>query len=316
MTQAIEWLYRRDPSAPFLLYLSFAGPRASYTPPAWAFDRYLHDDANGTYQPLRSDWEDVWEPWKTDHEPDAHDAAYDDLTARRARAGYFGNMTHINAQLGRFLTALREFGDAYDTYIAFTSDHGEMLGDHGMWRKGYPYEGSAGVPLLVAGPGIDGGSTCSDLVTLEDLMPTLLELAGLSVPDGIDGRSNARRLLDGPGPEAPHLALHGEHVIFGLSLQWIVTPRWKYVWRSDDGTEQLFDFTRDGERRDLARSPDGEHVQVLAALRSALVQRLRDRPEGFVFDGQLVAGRPVSPLLDLPVAAEPVRVPGAGTAML
>lgn len=306
VTQAVEWLYRRDPDAPFLLYLSFAGPHAPYTPPAWAFDRYLDSPAADGYRPADGNWRHLWQDRRADHEPDAHVAEYDAETARRARAGYFGNMTHIDAQLARLYAALREFGLAYDTYLVFTSDHGEMLGDHGMWRKGYPYEASAGVPLLVAGPGVDGGRVRHDLVTLEDLMPTLLDLADVPVPGGLDGRSHAARILGEPDTTPVHRVVHGEHVIFGLSLQWLRTPRWTYVWRSSDGVEQLFDATGDGERTDLARDPAPGHAEVLAALRAALVARLRGRPEGFVSGDRLVPGRPVSPLLDRPFVPEPL----------
>ncbi len=114
------------------------------------------------------------------------------------------------------------------TVVAFTSDHGEMLGEHGLFRKGYPYEGSARVPLLLAGPGVGGGVVCEEVVELRDVMPTLLECAGVEVPGGVEGRS----LLpwargEGAGPVREYL--HGEHALLGQSLQWIATGRWKYV---------------------------------------------------------------------------------------
>ena len=350
VTEAENWLYRRDPTRPFFLYLSFHRPHAPYDPPAWAFEQYLDAPA---HEPPVGDWVGEFAHLRNDALPDANIARYDTRTAHRARAGYYGHISHIDAQINRFLEMLGEFGVADDTYILFTSDHGDMLGDHDMWRKGYPYEGSARVPMILAGPTIEPGQVSGDIVELRDVMPTLLGCAGVSAPDDIDGRDlrdvvgmreplpwtpappPVRRDADAAGavgagtadagvgaadagagasdaggghvsaavalaPDEPHL--HGEHAILGQSMQWIRAGRWKYVWLSASGREQLFDLVDDpGELRNLAGEASAS--DALRACRARLIADLRGRPEGFVDGDTLVPGRPVLTLLPEPLPA-------------
>lgn len=223
-------------------------------------------------------------------------AHYDDQTRQRARAGYYGHMSHIDQQVNRLLESLTEAGVADNTYVAFVADHGEMMGDHDMWRKGFPYEGSSHVPLLLRGPagGVVARGAVDDRITeLRDVMPTLLDCAGLPIPDGMDGRS----LLRGEARSW----LHGEHTIFGQSLQWVVSDRWKYVWWSANGTEQLFDLVADpSECHDLVNGDGRLARDARAALsehRAALVSQLDGRADGHASRGRLVPGRPVTTLL-------------------
>ncbi|UNK71252.1 arylsulfatase [Microbacterium sp. H1-D42] len=320
VTEAENWLYRRDPTRPFFLYLSFHRPHAPYDPPAWAFEQYL--DAPFEEPPV-GDWVGEFAHLRNDALPDANVARYDARTSHRARAGYYGHISHIDAQINRFLEILAEFGVADDTYILFTSDHGDMLGDHDMWRKGYPYEGSARVPMILAGPTIAPGQVSDDIVELRDVMPTLLGCADVAAPDldgrdlratvgvrepeawtgvppapGVAGTATAAASASDAGrglsPDEPHL--HGEHVILGQSMQWIRAGRWKYVWLSASGREQLFDLVSDpGELRN--RVHDDAASEALRACRDRLIADLRGRPEGFVDGDALVPGRPVQALL-------------------
>lgn len=295
VTEATSWLYRRDPTVPFFLYLSFHRPHPPYNPPAWAFEQYLNLP---DHEPPVGDWVADLEDYRTDYRPDAHVATYDQQTLNRARAGYYGNITHIDHQIARFMDVLREFGLKEDTYIVFTSDHGEMLGDHDLWRKGYPYEGSSRVPLLISGPGIRGGQRVDALVELRDLMPTLLDAAHLPVPGSIDGISLfGLTQADEQGSNVelrPYL--HGEHVLLGQSIQWVRAGSWKYIWFSKNGNEQLFDLHNDPEEtRNLSEDP-GCRTQLLK-LRASLIAELSGRPEEFVQSGQLIPGQAVVTLL-------------------
>jgi len=298
VSQAEEWLYRRDPLRSFFLYLSFHRPHAPYDPPDWAFDQYLYGQPD--HEPPVGDWADEFAEFRNDHRPDSHVAHYDQRTMNRARAGYYGHMSHIDMQLDRLFEILGEFGVRDDTVIMFTSDHGDMMGDHGMWRKGYPYEGSARIPLILAGPGIVKGGRPEVIAELRDVMPTLLECAGIPVPESVEGRSLLPTIatLDGPEPEGRKF-LHGEHVVLGQSMQWIRTRDWKYVWLSKSGSEQLFDMRGDRqERTNRADRPDAQ--DAVSSCRDLLISVLRGRPEGFVSDGRLVPRRPVLALLDEP----------------
>ncbi|WP_342373118.1 arylsulfatase [Propioniciclava soli] len=301
VTEAERWLYRRDPTAPFFLYLSFHRPHAPLDPPQWAWDLYA--DAELT-PPVQGDWRALLDPYRVEGDTEALVAHFDDRAVHRARAAYYGLISHVDAQISRLLQILGEFGLADDTAIAFVSDHGDMLGDHGMWRKGYAYEGSSRVPLLLAGPGVPRGTRVGGLVELRDVMPTLLELAGVPVPPTVEGRSALRLFAaDGGGagsdaePDAWRTPLFGEHTILGQSMQWVVGARHKYVWWSGDGHEQLFDLVADPtELHDLAR--DDTHADALATHRALLIDHLTDRPEGFVREGVLTPGASVGPLLD------------------
>lgn len=284
--RGIEFLYRRDPTVPFLLYLSFWHPHPPYTPPAWAFEQYL----GATSEPVVGDWVEATGPWRQDWRHDAWSARYDDATLARARAGYFGHMSHIDLQLNRFFLALLELGLAENTWLCFTSDHGELLGDHHLFRKGPPYEGSTRIPLILSGP--DGshpaGERRDEVVELRDVMPTLLDCAGLPVPESVDGRSVLPLACGERVDWRPWL--HGEHVVFDQSVQWLTDGRQKYIWFSADGREQLFDLVADPhETRDLAAA--GTHAADLAAWRERLVTQLRGRPEGYVHTAALVTGK-------------------------
>ncbi|WP_166849034.1 arylsulfatase [Isoptericola sp. BMS4] len=284
--RAVEFLRTRDRDRPFFLFASYHRPHPPYDPPAWAFQQYL--DAPMPDPPV-GDW--APEIWGSAGDPADPASPYLELPprqSRRTRAGYYGHMTHIDHQVNRLLEVLGE-EQRDDTVIVFASDHGEMMGDHHLYRKSLPYEGSARIPFVVSGPGVEPGVD-DRVVELRDVMPTLLGLAGVEVPPGVEG-------LDALAGRRRSW-LHGEHTVhvpgMGGSVQWLTDGRWKYVWRSEDGREQLFDLATDpDELHDLA---DGGSP-VLAECRAELTARLRDRPEGFVAGDELVPGRPVSPVL-------------------
>jgi arylsulfatase A-like enzyme len=208
-------------------------------------------------------------------------------------------MTHIDHQINRFLEVLQEFGLSDDTYICFTSDHGEMMGDHHFFRKAYPYEGSARVPLILRGPpgsGVGRGQALDQVVELRDVMPTLLECAEVAIPESVEGRS----FLPTARGEVVEWReyLHGEHTVLGQSAQWLTDGHEKYVWYSGTGLEQLFDLDADPtECRDLAAL--AERSDRVASWRAKLIGELAGREEGFVEDGRLVTGRPVDPVLSV-----------------
>lgn len=291
VTEATEWLYRRDTSVPFFLYLSFHRPHPPFDPPAWAFEQYLGAELP---QPPMGDWIHDYVDQRTDGDADAIVGEADAQSHRRALAGYYGHMSHIDTQIERFLAALGEFELREETVVVFTSDHGDMMGDHGMYRKGQPYQGSVRIPLIVSDPRSTKNARrrLSPVVELRDVMPTLLDLAGIEIPDSVDG-SSLMPLIAG-GTEPVRESLHGEHVLFGQSLQWMTDGRWKFVWMSGSGVEQLFDLQADPhEKRNLAAEPT--YLPELRRWRTALIGFLADREEGFVHEGRLVPGRPVHP---------------------
>jgi arylsulfatase A-like enzyme len=292
--QSVRFLRRRDPRKPFFLFMSFHRPHPPYDPPDWALDQYLQQDMPPV--PV-GDWSPVFATTGHPKDPNTAYGEIDPYLLKRARAGYYGHMTHIDYQINRFLWTLREHRLIDNTYICFVSDHGELLGDHHLFRKGLPYDGSARVPLILKGPpgsGILPGQEHDQVVEIRDLMPTLLDCAGLPIPEQVEGRSFLP-LTRGESPEWRR-AIHGEHLIFGQSIQWITDGHEKYVWFSNSGHEQLFNLDQDPqELHDLARTPACQ--DRLAFWRQALIEELSGREEGFVQDGRLMTGRQVFPCL-------------------
>ena len=289
--QSADFLRRRDPSKPFLLFTSFNAPHPPYDPPAWAFEQYLSADLTPASV---GDWSHLFDDRADRFNPTSPVGDIDSGMLHRARAGYYGHMTHVDQQINFLLEELWHRGLRENTYICFVSDHGELLGDHHLFRKGMPYEGAARIPMLLSGPGITPGTVVDDVVELGDVMPTLLDYAGIEVPAVVEGRS-ARELLDGDRSSWRDY-LHGEHVSLGQSFQFLTDGREKYIWMSESGTEQLFDLTVDPqELHDLAADPAA--ANRLSHWRARLVTELADRPEGFVSAGRLMPGRPVAPTL-------------------
>jgi arylsulfatase A-like enzyme len=173
-----------------------------------------------------------------------------------------------------------------------------MLGDHYLFRKCYPYDGSARIPFLIGGPEIKRGVICDQPVCLEDIMPTVLELAGARIPETVEGRSLVP-ILRGETRQLGREFLHGEHATcyrYEQANHFLTDGRSKYIWYSSNGTEQFFDLVSDpGETRNLAKAPD--HGAQVALWRKRLIACLKERPEGFSDGERLIAGRPHNALL-------------------
>lgn len=286
VSEAQGFLRRRDTRKPFFLYIGFHRPHPPYDPPQWAFDMYVNEPMP---PPISSEWSsDVLGVFEDSWRADPTVAQLSPKALQRARAGYYGHMSHIDLLLNRFLETLAEYGERQNTIVCFVSDHGELAGDHGAFRKTLPYEGSARVPLLLSGPGIPRRTVCDNVIAeLRDVMPTLLDAAGLPLPETLDGKS-LMSIARGEDNDVREW-LHGEHTGFGGSVHYIVSPQEKYVWWSQTGHEQLFNLETDRtEAVDLATA----HPERLAYWRERLIEVLANRPEGFVETGELVAGRP------------------------
>lgn len=289
--RSIDFLRRRDRDKPFFLMTSYVRPHAPYDAPQVFFDMYKDKDLT---PPIRGDWDDEQALKAHGREFNNTYGPIDPELIRAQRVGYYACITHIDYQIGRLIQTLTDDGSLNDTIILFTSDHGDMLSDHCFIRKSLPYRGSANIPFIVSGPGIRRGAVSESVVELCDVLPTLAELGGGSVPEGIDGVSLADELRSGKAIARGYI--HGEHTNGDLSNHFIVTPRDKYVWFSQSGcplgSEQYFDLERDPEERHNAIA-DAEYSARIAELRALLIAELEGRPEGFVQDGALVSDRPI-----------------------
>jgi arylsulfatase A-like enzyme len=283
VTRSIHWLKRRDPSCPFFLLMSFNPPHPPSVPPAHYMDRYLALDLP---EPYIGDWAQRPANDGLGLHPANARCVLEGERMRNARAGYYGAINYVDDQIARILSMIPP-----NTVVIFTADHGEMLGDHYLFRKTYAYEGSARVPMMIAGPGIEGGQTYDQPVCLEDIMPTVLDLAGAPIPDCVDGKSLAGVLRGDRKPLREYL--HGEHgtcYAYDLAQHYLTDETWKYIWHVSNGHEQLFNLKDDpNELHDLSSS--AQHADEIATWRGRMAAQLRDREEGFVEGDKLVAGR-------------------------
>ncbi len=289
--RALEFLDCRDPTAPYFLKISFFHPHTPCTPPAFYFDHYLNQELP---EPVVGDWARFTECPALGQPVRSMRCALPANEMRTLRAGYFGSITHLDDQIGRILDRIK--GDR-QTVVLFVSDHGEMLGDHQYFQKGLPYEASARIPFLIRLPrsfGIRPGQVCDQPVELMDVMPTILDVAGVDAPESVEGRS-VLPLLRGDGG-AWRAWLHGECAQHrggdstrpDSAMHYLTDGRQKYVWRSDTGDEQLFDLEADpNERTDLIGLAGSGRDHAI--WRNRLVELLSGRSERFVRDGALHA---------------------------
>lgn len=185
--RALEFL--RDPARhtrPWLLCTGFIAPHFPFIVPEPYFSRYY---------PERVDLPDL-PPGHLERLPPAArrlrealgTAGYSEDEIRRARAAYYGLITYLDDKIGQLLTCLEEQGLAENTVVIYTSDHGELAGEHGLWRKMSFYEQSARVPLIISWPGVlPQGVRRGEVVSLVDLTATLLDLAAAWPPEAAQG---------------------------------------------------------------------------------------------------------------------------------
>lgn len=274
---AMTFLERRDPTMPFFLKVSYFAPHQPFTPPAYYFEKYMDLQYPA---PVVGDWARRFDGPRDWHEPAAWRISLRPDDYRRMCAGYFGSIEHIDHQIGRVMTHLPA-----NTAVIFVSDHGEMLGDHHLARKRMPYEGSANIPFLVKLPkgfGVSQGRRITAPVELMDVMPTALDIAGVSVPDTVDGSSVLPLLRDAKAPWRDHL--HGECAFVGSAptgMHYVTDGREKLIYFTATGQQQFFDLADDPrEMHDLIDDPG--HAARVAHWRGILLSELRSRPEGFV----------------------------------
>lgn len=302
VNESIRFLEKRDPSVPFFLKTSFSRPHSPYDALPYYFELYGGKELP---EPHVGDWAFIHDDPREAAKPDAWRGRRSAEEIRRARAGYYGLIHQIDQQIGRLFMTLRKMGEWDNTVIVFTSDHGDMIGDHHLWRKTYAYEGAAHIPLIVRLPkamraAAEAGSVVDRPVCLQDIMPTVLDAAGADIPPTVDGRS-LLPLVRGEAAAPWREFVHGEHCTCyseEQEMQYLTDGRWKYIWFPRLDTEQLFDLRSDpGECTDL--SGREEFGSDLARWRSRLIGILEKRDAGMTEGGRLVcqAGKPphVSP---------------------
>jgi len=182
---------------------------------------------------------------------------------RSSRRGYFANISYVDHKVGELLDTLKRTRMADDTVILFCSDHGEMLGERGLWFKMSFYEGSARVPLMIAGAGISPGLIDTPVSNL-DICPTLCDLAGIdmsAIMPWTDGQS-LLPLVNGATRTEPVLVEYAAEGSYAPMVA-IRDGRWKFVHCERD-PPQLFDLVADPLERDNLAS-DPAHADLVAS---------------------------------------------------
>lgn len=227
---------------------------------------------------------------------------------------YYAIITHMDDQIGRILETLKETGQAGNTYIVFTADHGLAVGRHGLVGKQNQYDHSVRVPFLIIGPGIEAGSSVSNPIYLQDAMATALDIAGAS-QEGVDFKSVMPLLKQ---EEAEHYpAIYGAYT----GTQRMITKNgWKLIVYPTINVERLYHVEKDPlEMNDLINNPEykAKRDELSAAL-AALSEELDDpilkepapEPENAVFSTVDVAGELPAGALRLRAAHAELKTDG------
>jgi arylsulfatase len=226
--RAAEWIESIPNDFPWHLFVSFVGPHDPYDPPTEYANRYRNADMP---VPLQDEMENKPE-WVRKKR-----VVISDEEVAHTRRQYCAAIELIDDQIGMIMESLKQRGMSENTIIIFTSDHGDMLGDHGLYQKSVAYEPAIHIPLIVSGPGIRKGQSDA-LIELIDINPTLCELVGLPEYPRMDARSFAK-ILTGNADS------HRDHVVSRLSqFKCIRTDLYKLI-RSISGTDELYDLTTD-----------------------------------------------------------------------
>ncbi|MFC2121818.1 arylsulfatase, partial [Bacteroidota bacterium] len=286
--KAVEFIKDYEKEEPLLLKVSFSRPHSPYDPPQRFLDMYKNVDVPG---PVVGEWTDEFKNY-----PNTKSAAFGDFGyeyARNSRKYYYANISFIDEQLGEILNALKKKGMYEDALIMFSSDHGDMLGDHHHWRKTYAYQGSANIPFLMKWPSnikskVDRGSRMDYPVELRDFLPTFLDAAGKDVPEDMDGKS-LLTLVEEKNPEWREYIDMEHSRCYRKENNWcaLTDGKMKYIYFFYEGKEQLFDLIKDpGEITDLVE--ENKSHEDLKLWRKRMVDHLSERGEDFVKDGKLM----------------------------
>jgi arylsulfatase len=286
--RAVDFIEKYDRAEPFLLKVSFARPHSPYDPPQRFMDMYNVEDMPA---PMVGDWAKRYAQHAEPPDPSLWHGDLGVRQAKESRRAYYASITFIDEQIGRILATLKKRGLYGNTLILFFADHGDMLGDHHLWRKTYAYESSANIPMILRWPksmgmGQQRGRTLSQPTELRDVLPTFLDTAGAPIPGHLDGKSLLNLVRGNTKDWRPWIDL--EHSMCYDQDHWnaLTDGRVKYIYFAYDGREQLFDLQKDpGELHDLAH--EGIHEPMLKDWREHMIKHLSERGEEFVSGGKL-----------------------------
>lgn len=246
-TRAARWLEKIDDDKPWHLFASFGGPHDPFDPPSEFSRRYRETDVPEAFDdPMMN------------KPPSQHRHRYDvdAATTRRCRQQYAACIAVVDDRIGAMMQVLEKRGMLENTVVIFTSDHGEMLGDHNMWRKRVFYEASLRVPLVIAGPGVAQREPCDALIELSDVNATICALAGLDPQADIDARSFLP-VLQGDSSD------HRDAIVSQIDVRSCLRTRMHKVVRTPNETCELYDLENDPRELNNCFATDEKNAQGL-----------------------------------------------------
>jgi len=269
---------RKDPTRPAFWYLSYTHPHPPLAPLQSYLDMLRDTPIN---DPVYGEW------METPNFPESEKRRIRDV-----RRAFYALCMHIDHQIRVVLGTLAATGQLNNTVILFSSDHGDMLGDHDLWAKRRFFESSANVPMILSAP-LDHPKTPEPetidkrLAGWVDVMPTLLDFAGIEKPAHCDGVS-----MVSEQPRNELFGICGSQI--GGATRMVRQGDWKYIWNPGGNEHFLFNVEEDrDDMRNLANKP--EHTERLAGLQARMLELLpKEDHEKWVRDGKLTGGDPVT----------------------
>ena len=273
---------RRDPRKPGFWYLSFSAPHPPLTPLQAYLDLYRDVEMD---MPVVGEWARSFDALPLHMKERTYPSALRGAPRSEvelARRAFYATLTHIDHQIRVVLGYLREAELLNNTVVVFTSDHGHMIGDHNMWCMTPFYEMSSRIPLIVVPARGDSrlrpGTTDDRFAEFGDIMPTLLDLAGVAIPSQVTQLSLAG--------ERRRDYIYGEHGEGLRAQRMIRRGRYKMIYYPAGNMTQLFDIESDPrETVDLAADPAMR--QELDAMRALLVENSYGNDEEWIRDGRI-----------------------------
>jgi arylsulfatase A-like enzyme len=270
--QVAQWAineWREVTNRPLFMSVGFFRPHRPLHVPKPYFTLFPLNTIQRPAEPEEDDWNDMPEFARRLARTHAHKALHDGLSDHeyivahdewdKTIQAYHASIAFVDKQIGRFLKALETNPRERETVVMMVSDHGWHLGEKKHWCKGAIWEQTTHVPFIVRAPRIEPGSVCDQPVSLIDVFPSLADLAGLPVPDYVDGNSVKPQLQDPTAQRSSVICSYGD----GNTA--IRSKRWRYI-RYEDGSEELYDHHVDAnEWTNQATNPEFKKVKETLA---------------------------------------------------
>jgi len=303
--RTVEFLNKPQDGQPWYLFSSFIHPHPPFAPPSpWHTLYRAVDMPPATVPPEPEEFQLLINQLQNRYK--YRDRGIDDFLLRTMKAYYYACVSFVDYQIGRILDTLEQTGQKENTLIIFSTDHGEMLGDYNCFGKRSLHNAAARIPLVVSGPGYAAGVNCSTPVSLVDIAPTFLKLAGadnsnmlldgLDLADLVSGKADRKvvysffsavgQITAGCQPGIFDGMDDPEKRIYASICLMAANRDYKYIYSAPDNKELLFDEKTHAEDINLANKP--EYTEIKAELQQCIIDRLtRDGHTALIKDGKL-----------------------------